>query len=98
MIINNLKKRNEDHEKKKSQQNNDNDDQNDNDQQLQTKRVQILEQKVNEQQQISNDQIADLQSKFAALSTNGSPNKSILKNPENPKFMAEKEKNGFDGK
>merc|ERR1712228_395928 len=61
-----------------------------------TKSVQIIENKVNDQQQIANDQMADLQSKMSALSTSSnsldSPSKSILKNPQNPNFEQDQQK------
>jgi len=62
-----------------------------------TKSVQIIENKVYDQQQIANDQMADIQSKMSALSTNtnsssSSPSKSILKNPNNPNFEQERQK------
>lgn len=61
-----------------------------------TKSVQIIENAVNDQQQIANDQMADIQSKMAKLSTNSqspssSPSKSILKNPQNPNFEQEQQ-------
>ena len=60
-----------------------------------TKSVQIIENKVNDQQQIADDQMADIQQKMAALSPNsnsssGSP--SILKNRQNPNYQKEMEK------
>jgi len=57
-----------------------------------TKKVKILESKVNKQRQHADEQLDDIQSKLDQLSMSGSPSRSILKNKTNPNLKQEQEK------
>eukprot|EP00484_Ammonia_sp_Unknown_P001308 CAMPEP_0197021294 /NCGR_PEP_ID=MMETSP1384-20130603/2172_1 /TAXON_ID=29189 /ORGANISM="Ammonia sp." /LENGTH=432 /DNA_ID=CAMNT_0042449083 /DNA_START=18 /DNA_END=1316 /DNA_ORIENTATION=+ len=76
---------------KKSKQRNNDDDEEEDDTEP-TKKVKILESKVNKQRQHADEQLDDIQSKLDQLSMSGSPSRSILKNKTNPNLKQEQEK------